>query len=50
MIRKNITVTTAGVFSDEPLMRAIKTLGEVSIMFSVDHPFEDMEKAATWFD
>jgi 2,3-dihydroxybenzoate decarboxylase len=50
MIRKNIAVTTAGVFSDEPLMCAIKALGEDSIMFSVDHPFENMEKASVWFD
>jgi 2,3-dihydroxybenzoate decarboxylase len=50
VIRKNIAVTTAGVFSDEPLMCAIKALGDDSIMFSVDHPFESMEKASEWFD
>jgi 2,3-dihydroxybenzoate decarboxylase len=50
IFRKNISVTTAGVFSDEPLMCAIKALGEDSIMFSVDHPFENMERASEWFD
>ena len=50
IIRKNISVTTAGVFSDEPLMCAIKALGEDSILFSVDHPFENMERASEWFD
>jgi len=50
IIRKNIAVTTAGVFSDEPLNCAIKALGEGSIMFSVDHPFEEMGKASAWFD
>ncbi len=50
LFRKNIAITTAGVFSDDPLMCAINALGEDSIMFSVDHPFENMEQASSWLD
>ena len=49
-IRKCVAVTTAGVFSDEPLECAIKALGEDSVLFSVDHPFEDMKEASSWLD
>ena len=50
IFRRNIAITTAGTFSDEPLDCALKALGEDSIMFSVDHPFEDMKEAAAWLD
>jgi 2,3-dihydroxybenzoate decarboxylase len=49
-IRRNLLVTTAGVFSDEPLRVALAALGEDRVMFSVDHPFENSDLAATWFD
>ena len=50
IFRRNIAITTAGTFSDEPLDCALKALGEDSIMFSVDHPFEDMKEASSWLD
>ena len=50
IFRRNIAITTAGAFSDEPLDCAIKALGDDSIMFSVDHPFEDMHEASAWLD
>ena len=50
IIRRNLAITTAGMFSDEPLLCALRTLGEGSVMFSVDHPFESMAAASTWFD
>ena len=50
IFRRNIAITTAGTFSDEPLDCALKALGEDAIMFSVDHPFEDMKEASTWLD
>ena len=50
IFRRNIAITTAGTFSDEPLECALKALGEDSIMFSVDHPFEDMQEASAWLD
>ena len=50
IFRRNIAITTAGTFSDEPLDCALKAVGEHSIMFSVDHPFEDMKEASAWLD
>ncbi len=50
VIRRNVSITTAGMFSDEPLSCALQGMGEDAIMFSVDHPFESMVAASTWFD
>jgi 2,3-dihydroxybenzoate decarboxylase len=50
LIRRNIRITTAGSFSDEPLRCALDALGEDSVMYSVDYPFESMTEAAGWLD
>ena len=50
IIRRNIAITTAGAFSDEPLACALQALGEEAVMFSVDHPFESMSDASAWLD
>ncbi len=50
IFRRNIAITTAGTFSDEPLDCALNALGEDAVMFSVDHPFEDMKEASAWLD
>jgi 2,3-dihydroxybenzoate decarboxylase len=50
IFRRNIAITTAGAFSNEPLDCALKALGEDSVMFSVDHPFENMKEASDWLD
>ena len=50
IIRRNVAITTAGMFSNEPLSCALQGMGEDAIMFSVDHPFESMDAAGTWFD
>jgi predicted TIM-barrel fold metal-dependent hydrolase len=50
IIRRNVAITTAGMFSDSPLLCALWELGEDSVMFSVDHPFESMATASKWFD
>ncbi len=50
IMRKNVALTTAGVFSDTPLLAALTAMGEDAIMFSVDHPFESMTEASTWLD
>jgi 2,3-dihydroxybenzoate decarboxylase len=50
LVRRNIRVTTAGSFSDHPLRCALDTLGEDSVMYSVDYPFESMTEAAGWLD
>jgi 2,3-dihydroxybenzoate decarboxylase len=42
IIRRNVAITTAGMFSESPLLCALRELGEDAVMFSVDHPFESM--------
>jgi 2,3-dihydroxybenzoate decarboxylase len=39
-IKENFVVTTSGVFSPEPLLCTLAALGEDSVLFSVDYPFE----------
>lgn len=48
LVRRNIQVTTSGSFSAEPLRCALDALGEDSIMYAVDYPFESMTEAAGW--
>ena len=49
IFKKNILVTTSGVFADEPLLCALAALGDDRVLYSVDHPFEEMQQAAEWF-
>jgi 2,3-dihydroxybenzoate decarboxylase len=50
LVRRNIRITTAGAFSDDPLRCALDALGEDGVMYSVDYPFESMTEAAGWLD
>ena len=50
LIRRNVAITTAGMFSDLPLNCALQALGEDMVMYSVDHPFESMTAANEWFE
>ena len=50
IIRRNIVITTAGVCAPDPLVEAIGALGEDSVMFSVDYPYEDTQVAADFID
>jgi 2,3-dihydroxybenzoate decarboxylase len=50
LVRRNIRITTAGAFSDDPLRCALDALGEDSVMYSVDYPFESMTEATQWLD
>ena len=50
IIRSNILVTTTGVCSHASLLCALSALGEDSVMFSVDYPYEDCEVAAKFID
>lgn len=47
-IKRNIVITTSGVFDDNPLLCAIKALGVASVMFSVDYPYENDAAASSW--
>lgn len=49
-IRKNITCTTSGVCDDVALRCALDNLGEDSVMFSADYPFESLKDACEWID
>ncbi len=50
IFKKNIVITTSGVFSDQPLLCSLAEIGDENILYSVDHPFESMEQAGLWFD
>jgi 2,3-dihydroxybenzoate decarboxylase len=47
-VRRNIVITTSGVFDDNPLICAINAIGVQSVMFSVDHPYENDAAASEW--
>ena len=49
IIRRNLAMTTAGVCSDIALTCALESVGMENVMFSVDHPFEDMDESSAWF-
>ena len=48
--KKNIVITTSGVFADPPLLCSLAEIGDDNILYSVDHPFEIMQEAADWFE
>lgn len=48
--RRNVSVTTAGVCADAPLLCTLAELGDDRVMFSIDHPFEDSVEAARWLE
>lgn len=50
IFRRNFVITTSGVFDPAPLAAAIATVGEDSILFSVDYPYEDSSAAAAFVD
>jgi 2,3-dihydroxybenzoate decarboxylase len=50
IIRDNILITTSGVCSHAALACALAALGEDSVMFSVDYPFEDCAVAAKFIE
>lgn len=49
-IRKNIVVTTSGVCANGPLLCSLLELGEDSVMFSTDFPYEDALVAARFIE
>ncbi len=49
-IRENVYITTAGYFTDPPLLCALTVLGADRIMFSVDYPFSSNARARAWLD
>jgi 2,3-dihydroxybenzoate decarboxylase len=49
-IRRQICITTSGMFSAEPLLCSINALGAGRVMFSVDYPFESAVEAAQFIE
>ena len=49
-IKQNVMVTTAGSFSDAPLICSILALGADRIMFSVDYPYEYTQEAVEFIE
>ena len=43
-------IATSGVWAPGPLAEAIAALGEDSVLFSVDYPYEDTQTAATFIE
>lgn len=50
IIRKNIVVTTTGVCAHPALICALSALGEDSVLFSVDYPYEDCSVSAAFIE
>ena len=50
IIKQNILITTAGVCSDAALLCTLTELGEDSVMFSTDYPYEDAQIAGNWIN
>lgn len=49
-LKRNLWVTTSGVFSDEPLKCTLAALGEDRVVFSADYPFEQIQLAVDWIE
>jgi predicted TIM-barrel fold metal-dependent hydrolase len=47
---QNFYITTAGNFRTQSLHNSILEVGSDRILFSTDYPFEEVGKAARWFD
>jgi 2,3-dihydroxybenzoate decarboxylase len=47
---ENVFITTAGNFRTQSLVNSILEIGADRILFSTDYPFEEVRKAAKWFD
>ena len=50
IFKRNFVITTSGVCDPGPLADAIGAIGEDSVMFSVDYPYQDSQVAATFID
>jgi gamma-resorcylate decarboxylase len=48
--QSNFYITTAGNFRTQSLIGSLLELGAQRILFSTDYPFEEIGKAARWFD
>ena len=49
-LKKNVYITTSGLFDTPPLRCALEKMGEDHVLFSVDYPFESSKEAGDWLD
>lgn len=49
-LREHFWITTSGYFYDGPFHLARATFGDDRLIFSVDYPFADNQRARDWFD
>lgn len=49
-LKKQVYITTSGIFTLPPLQAAIDTFGINNIMFSIDYPFSTMEEGRKFLD
>jgi len=47
---RNISITTSGVFSPSALAGAVMAMGEDSILFAIDYPYESTEEAVSFLN
>jgi 2,3-dihydroxybenzoate decarboxylase len=50
IIKRNIKITTSGMFDSIPLLAAIAAMGIDNVMFAVDYPFESSAVAGAFLD
>ena len=50
IIKQNFLITTSGVCSDAALLCSLAELGEDSVMFATDYPYEDVLIAGDWIN
>lgn len=46
----NFYITTSGHFRTQALLNTMSEMGADRVLFSIDYPYEPMDKAARWFD
>ncbi|WP_079989448.1 amidohydrolase family protein [Candidatus Protochlamydia phocaeensis] len=49
-IKDHIAITISGMYANEPLLCALNALGEDSLMFSTDYPYESSQAAAQFIE
>jgi 5-carboxyvanillate decarboxylase len=49
-LKRNVLITTSGMFSDPALRYCIEVLGADNILWAADYPYQDMKEAADFLD
>ncbi len=49
-LKRNLTITTSGMFNTPALNHAIAVMGHERILFSIDYPYEDTREACDWLE